>query len=1290
MKGYLKSLALMTGVTAVYFFSGKLGLSLAFVNASATAVWPPTGIALAVLLIWGYRLWPAIFIGAFLVNITTQGSWETTLGIALGNTLEALAAAGLVQKFANGSSCFDRVRMTLRFILFAGVFSTMISATLGVSSLCLGHCADWERCGSIWSTWWIGDMTSNLLIAPLLLIWLTRRLPQWNALRRMEGASLVLTLALVGWIALLGGNPFGTREQLEYLTIPPLLWAAFRFGLHGAIASACMISGIALWGTLHEMGPFQTADPNETLLLLQTFTGIIAITTLVLAAVVAERERFQWRLEVRDAISRILTECSGFEEAGFKILRVLCERAGWDLGVMWQVDRTANKLFCSGMWQSASLKAPEFEAVTRQIRFAPGMGLPGRVWLSGQPAWIPNVARDDNSQRAPAALQAGIHSAFCFPIELGGDIIGLMECLRREIREPDPDFIQMLVPLGHQLGLFVERKAAEAALRASEERYRLVVEDQTEIIYRFAAAGIFTYVNEAYCRFFGKTKEQLLGSNWQPRAAPEDLLEIEERLRTLSPSNRVVVIENRVYNSGGELRWFQFVNRAFFDASGVLVETQSVGRDITGRKLAEASLRDSEQRFKQVTESIQEVFWLTNTEKTETIYISQAYEEIWGRSCASLYASPNDWLTAVHPDDRDRMRAAADATPVNGSLSDEYRIIRPDGSICWIHSRAFPVLDEQGKVYRVAGISEDITLRKRAEFQLALLAHGIETTGELICITDLKDRFIFSNPAFQEALGYTAEELIGKTPGLIHSPNNPPLLLSQILEQSHAGSWSGEVLNRRKNGTEFPIFLRASQIKDHSGKVIALMGVADDITERKRAEKVLIESEARLKLITEQVPATIWTLDQDLKFTSSSGKALASLNLKTDEVVGLSLQEFFGTTDETLPPINAHRHALSGERTTYESSWGGRVWRTSVEPLSDVGGKIIGCIGAAFDVTEARMAEEKLKELADIVQSSRDAIIRLNVERIIVIWNKGAEELFGYPAAEAVGKHISFLLPPDRAGEATAVRSKIDRGELVEIAETVRRCKDGTLRTVSLKVSPMINPDGKLIGSAAIIRDITEKKRLEKMLLEISTNERRRMGHDLHDGLGQHLAGTAFMAKVLEETLAGESSKHAGEAGKLVTLINEGISQTRALAQGLDPVDLEIAGLPAAFQKLAGQTAAQFHLTCDFHCNQERLALESPVGLALFRIAQEGINNATKHGKANHITLELEAGNDQLCLTIRDNGGGFQVEENQVSGMGLRIMRYRASSIGGSLVIHSRINAGTELVCIVPQQTSLI
>ena len=165
------NLAVIVPLAAAYFVAGKLGLMLAFVHASATAVWPPAGITLAALLILGYRVWPGIFLGAFLVNITTAGSAATSLGIAAGNTLEGLAGAYLVGRYANGRHAFDRAQDILKFAGLAGLLSTTISATFGVTSLSLGGFSRWADYGSIWWTWWLGDVVGNLVVAPLLVLW---------------------------------------------------------------------------------------------------------------------------------------------------------------------------------------------------------------------------------------------------------------------------------------------------------------------------------------------------------------------------------------------------------------------------------------------------------------------------------------------------------------------------------------------------------------------------------------------------------------------------------------------------------------------------------------------------------------------------------------------------------------------------------------------------------------------------------------------------------------------------------------------------------------------------------------------------------------------------------------------------------------------------------------------------------------------------------------------------------------------------------------------------------------
>jgi PAS domain S-box-containing protein len=860
-------------LAAVYYLAGELGLSLASVNKSVTLVWPPTGIALAAVLLFGYRLWPGVFLGAFLLNLTTSGSLPVSACIAAGNTLEAVAGGWLVRRFASGTKVFDRAFDIFRFVILAAMLSTAISAATGATSISLGGFARWQDYPANWLTWWLSDAFSAIFVTPLLVIWGVNGLPRMNSWRWMEAGVLVAATVLVSQIAFADWLVFsGKKYPLPSVIVPFFMWAAFRFGLRGVSVVAFVWCSLAVSGTLRGLGPFALGPPNESLPVLQAYMGMMMVSALVLAAALAERQR------------------------------------------------------------------------------------------------------------------------------------------------------------------------------------------------------------------------------------------------------------------------------------------------------AEEKTRESEKLFRQLAESIREVFWMTNLEKTEMVYISPGYEQIWGRSCASLYASPQGWLTAIHPEDRERIREAALTRQVRGDYHEEYRIVRPDGSIRWIRDRAFPVRDESGSIYRIAGIAEDITERKRAELQLTTLAHAVESTAEMICITDLEDRFTFVNRAFQNAYGYTEAEIIGKTCDVLFSPGNPARLMEEILEQSHSGGWRGELIDLRKDGTEFPIFLSTSQIKDRTGRVIGLMGVAQDITERKQAEA-------------------------------------------------------------------------------------------------------------------------QSQQLASVVQSSNDAIISATKEGVIVSWNQAAERIFGYTANEAIGNRISIVIPPDRLEEAAEVMRKAALGEKVVNFEAVRRRKDGTLFEATLTVSPVRNAAGETAGISAIVRDITEKKQLEQTVLEISMAERRRLGHELHDGLGQHLAGVAFKAKILEESLRADTSSYVREAHDVVAFINDAISQTRRLARGLDPIEVEASGLAAALQSLASETEKGFEVRCRVSCSEPLVPVSRAAGAALFRIAQEAIHNAIVHGEASELQLELAIDNGCLLLMIRDNGKGFQQQHKKEAGMGLRIMQYRAHSIGGSLKIIQRPERGVEVCCQVPQHS---
>ncbi len=218
----------------------------------------------------------------------------------------------------------------------------------------------------------------------------------------------------------------------------------------------------------------------------------------------------------------------------------------------------------------------------------------------------------------------------------------------------------------------------------------------------------------------------------------------------------------------------------------------------------------------------------------------------------------------------------------------------------------------------------------------------------------------------------------------------------------------------------------------------------------------------------------------------------------------------------------------------------------------------------------------------------------------------------------------------------------------------------------------------------ALTEEMAERERLEKELLETIEREQRRIGHDLHDSLGQHLTGTALAGQVLEEKLAMQSLPEAADAQRVVALVEEAIELTRSLARGLHPVTLEDAGLKPAFEELAAIIEERFHISCRCECVRELYIRDIAVATHLYRIAQESISNAIKHGQARHILLRFETSNESVTLTIQDDGRGLPADWSQSRGLGLRIMAHRATMIGAKFAIGPAPEGGTRVVCALP------
>ena len=288
MSRRIPSIVLSLIVAVVYFAGAELGLSLAFLHTNVTAVWPPTGIAIASLLIFGLRVWPGIFAGALAANLLTTIPVLSSFGIATGNTVEALVAYWLLQRSQSWEGSFESVRDVLTFVVYGAVLAPMLSATIGSLSLCFGDA--WSSFTSLWLTWWMGDGFGALIVSPLLLAW---SLPGKTTSRDVpEIVSLFVLLIIVALIVFGGWFPGPVKTYpLAYLCLPCLLWAALKFDQRVVTSAIVLMAGVALWGARHGYGSFVQPSANVSLLLLISFVGTSALMTLVVAAVTSERKR---------------------------------------------------------------------------------------------------------------------------------------------------------------------------------------------------------------------------------------------------------------------------------------------------------------------------------------------------------------------------------------------------------------------------------------------------------------------------------------------------------------------------------------------------------------------------------------------------------------------------------------------------------------------------------------------------------------------------------------------------------------------------------------------------------------------------------------------------------------------------------------------------------------------------------------------------------------------------------------------------------------------------------------
>ena len=498
-------------VAAAYVIAARLGFQFAFIAEQVTTVWPPTGIAQAALLLWGPSLWPAIWLGAFAANAGTDAPLWTAVGVATGNTLEAVVAVHLLRRVPGFDPTLRRVRDVAAFVVIAAAMSTAISATVGVSTLCFAAVQPWARFGELWTTWWLGDAFGALVIAPAMLT--TARAPaasrrDWMITAAAVIGSMLLTQAVFGQLR----GSTNRHTPLEYVVFPFVIAAAVQLGQPAASLVVLGVSAVTILNTVRGNGPFGGAELRDSLLLLQVFIGVLAGTGVLLAAAIAERRIGERRRAAAHAVGQVLATAPDLTQTAPAILDGICANLEWQVGALWLVDHELARLRCIAVWSDGSARTAAFAETTRATLFTPGVGLPGRVWATTAPAWIENVVGDLNFPRAAIARSAGLHGAFAFPITLGeAEVLGVVECFNRTVMTPDPDLLRTMSAVGNQIGQFIWRKRVETAVAEGDRSTRAILDTALDAIIGMNHTGTITQFNAAAERMFGYQRDEALG-----------------------------------------------------------------------------------------------------------------------------------------------------------------------------------------------------------------------------------------------------------------------------------------------------------------------------------------------------------------------------------------------------------------------------------------------------------------------------------------------------------------------------------------------------------------------------------------------------------------------------------------------------------------------------------------------------------------------------------------------------------------------------------------------------------
>ena len=854
----------------------------------------------------------------------------------------------------------------------------------------------------------------------------------------------------------------------------------------------------------------------------------------------------------------------------------------------------------------------------------------------------------------------------------------------------DPDIAGMLINARD----VTQRKLAELERDAALDGASVFVWEQN-----LATNRVRWLSRHGGLAMFGPLGEDHDGPAWNAAIHPEDLARVVaayERVRTGHASQ--LDLSYRFRSPGGE--WLHMIERGHVTSSrtaagGVML--RGVTMDVTGPRRVERALARSRERFQLALECANIGFY-----EWDLVEDYAPGLEAW---CASLNLPlahdghhSTTWAGLMHPDDVPVWRRAQQdhIAGLTEFAECHYRLRSSQGQWLWVFDRAQIVeRDRNGRAVRLAGICMDIDRSRRTELALGDAETRLSTTvwAAQLGLWEL-------DTTTQRARWYSNWcELENLEP--CEGPDHVAMWDSRIHPEDvdAAAAKFSDMLENRCDvyDSEYRVRTRSSEWlwvqercravqRDAEGRPLRIVGTCMNIHARKEAEHALIESRLRLQSIAMNSSDWLILLGTDLRVVTANRSFMGTA---PDRMIGVDMvalsppehraqmRQFFDRVLAAEGVCEMAQIAATGRDDFRHFLIRAQAVRTAGTPVA--------IAVTATEITALRRQQQMLELQGRILDTMREGVVLVNTDNIIRLTNPAFERLFAAQAGSLVGQSVEPLFHSDTASRR-AVESQVMRQIASPSAAPFEfectRC-DGTTFFAACVVTP-ISIDGR-DHWLAVLNDVSERKVLEREILEVSNREQHRIGNDLHDGLGQELTGVAMMLRGLTARIRRDFPSMVPDVDDIVALVNRSIYNTRTLAHGLSPVSLERGGLIPALRTLAARARETYGLSISLRTrSQIPLRIDESAANHLFRIVQEALSNAMRHGRATRVTMQMSVDANVVRLSVHDNGRGLQSEGPSESGLGLRTMRYRAHVIGGELTVSNHRLGGTIVRCSCP------